>query len=335
MLLRTVVCLAVTFLSAWGADWNPRLAAQYLDSRQKEWFVWPRANAAAKPCVSCHTGMTYLLARPALREALGEETPTVYETGLLASLRSRLDQKEPADSPGLGVESIFAARFLATADALNRMWGLQAHEGPAKGSWNWFSLDQDPWEMPESRFYGAALAAMAVPAKDHARPEARELVAYLNREQAAQSLHNRLMLLWASAAFPEVLPAPARNDVIEQVWKKQLADGSWTMDALGPFQVHANAPRAEGGNAYATAFIAYVMEQINGGAADPGLARALAWLRARQDPECGCLQTASMNRRYEPGSMPSKFMADAATSFAVPPPLGPQKNAPPRLSPAY
>ena len=56
-----------------GADWNPRLAAQYLDSRQKEWFAWPRANAGAKPCVSCHTGVTYLLARPALREALGED----------------------------------------------------------------------------------------------------------------------------------------------------------------------------------------------------------------------------------------------------------------------
>src|ERR1035437_9617938 len=134
MLLRTVVCLSVTFLSAWGADWNPRLAAQYLDSRQKEWFVWPRANAAAKPCVSCHTEVTYLLARPALRQALGEGTPTVYETGLLASLRSRLDQKEPAASPGLGVESILAARFLATGEALERMWALQVREGAAKGA---------------------------------------------------------------------------------------------------------------------------------------------------------------------------------------------------------
>jgi hypothetical protein len=335
MLSRAAVCLALSLLPAAAADWSPRLAAQYLDSRQKEWFVWPRANARAKPCVSCHTGMTYLLARPALREALGEETPTVYETGLLASLRSRLDQKEPADSPGLGVESVFAARFLGTADALNRMWELQVREGPAKGSWNWFSLDQDPFEMPESRFYGAALAAMAVPAKDHARPEARQLVAYLNREQAAQSLHNRLMLLWASAGFPDVLPAPERNTVVEQVWKKQQADGSWTMDALGPFRVHANAPRAEGGNAYATAFIAYVMEQINGGAADPGLPRALGWLRAHQDPECGCWRTASMNRRYEPGSMPTEFMADAATSFAVLALLGSPKNASAPLSPAY
>ena len=334
-MLSRAVCLVLWLLPAAAADWSPRLAAQYLDSRQKEWFVWPRANGDAKPCVSCHTGVTYLLARPALREALGEETPTVYEAGLLASLRSRLDHKEPADSPGLGVESVLAARFLGTGDALERMWALQVHDGAGKGAWNWISLNQDPWEMPESRFYGAALAAMAVPAKDHTRPEARELVAYLQREQAAQSLHNRLMLLWVSAGFPEALPSPARRAIVEEVWKKQQADGSWTMDSLGPFQVHANAPQAEGGNAYATAFIAYVMEQAHGGTADPGLGRALGWLRAQQNPECGCWQAASMNRRYEPGSMPAKFMADAATSFAVLALLGSQKNASATLPPAY
>ena len=335
MLLRTVVCLAVSLLSAWGADWNPRLAAQYLDSRQKEWFAWPRANAAAKPCVSCHTGVTYLLARPALRQALGEGTPTVYETGLLASLRSRLDLREPANSPGLGVESILAARFLGTADAYDRMWALQVREGAAKGSWNWFNLNQDPWEMPDSRFFGAALAAMAIPAKDHGRPEAGELLAYLHREQAAQPLHNRMMLLWASGGFPEVLPAAVRNALADEVWKKQQPDGSWTMEALGPFPAHAHAPRAEGGNAYATAFAAYVLGQSAGDLANPKLARALAWLRAHQDPECGCWQAVSMNEQYEPGSIPSRFMTDAATSFAALALLGSQKNASAGAPPAY
>jgi squalene-hopene/tetraprenyl-beta-curcumene cyclase len=317
MLARAAVCLALSLLPAGAADWNPRLAAQYLDSRQKDWFVWPRANAAAKPCVSCHTGVTYLLARPALRQALGEDTPTVYETGLLASLRSRIDLKEPPASPGLGVESVLAARFLGTGEAVDRMWALQVHDGAAKGSWNWFALDRDPWEMPDSRFYGAALAATAVPAKDHGRPEAQELVAYLHREQAAQPLHNRLMLLWASAGFPEVLPAAERRALVEEVWKKQQADGSWTMDSLGPFPVHAKAPHTEGGSAYATAFTAYVMQQAGGDPGNPKLARALAWLRTRQNPECGCWESVSMNEKYEPGSMQLKFMDDAATSYAV------------------
>ncbi len=235
MLARAAVCFVFSVVAAAAADWNPRLAAQYLDSRQKEWFAWPRANAGAKPCISCHTGVTYLMARPALREALGETAPTEYESGLLASLRSRVGLKEPAAAPGLGVESILAARFLGTADAYDRMWALQVREGAAKGAWNWFALDRDPWEMPESRFFGTALAAMTVPAKEQGRPEAQNLAAYLRREQAAQPLHNRLMQLWASQAFPEVLPLADRRALIDEIWKKQQADGSWTMDALGPF----------------------------------------------------------------------------------------------------
>ena len=334
MLSRAAVCCALSLLPAVGADWNPRAAAQYLDSRQKDWFAWPTANSAAKPCVSCHTGMTYLLARPALRKALGEDRPTEYETGLLASLRSRVDKKEPATAPGLGVESIMAARFLASPEAVDRMWALQLHEGDAKGAWNWFNLELDPWEMPESRFYGAALAAMAIPAGQQQRPEARELVAYLNRDQSTQPLHHRLMLLWASTRFPGVLPADARQAIIDQVWKNQQADGSWTNQALGPFQPHPDALPAAGVNAYATAFTAYVMQQAGGDPANPRLARARAWLRTRQDPDCGCWQAVSMNKKYEPDSMQSKFMTDAATAFAVLALLA-QKSASPGPPPAY
>jgi len=334
MLSRAAVCLLLSVLAVRGADWNPRLAAQYLDSRQKEWFDWPTANAAAKPCVSCHTGMTYLLARPVLRKALGEDTPTAYETGLLASLRSRVEKREPANSQGLGVESIMAARFLATTDAFDRLWALQLHEGSAKGAWNWFSLELDPWETPESRFYGAALAAMAVPSKDHGRPEAQELIAYLTRERAQQPLHHRLMLLWASTRFPEVLPAAERIVIVEDAFQKQQADGSWTMGALGPFEAHPNAPHSEGSNAYATAFAAYVLQQTATVASNTKLARTLAWLRTHQNPECGCWQAVSMNKQFEPGSMQSKFMTDAATSFAVLALLS-QKSASPDLPAAY
>lgn len=261
--------------------------------------------------------MTYLLARPALRKALGETAPTEYETGLLESLRSRVDKREPPAAPGLGVESVMAARFLGTAEALDRMWALQVHDGAAKGAWNWFNLELDPWEMPESRFYGAAVAAMSIPAKEQGRPEAQELAAYLKREQAGQPLHHRLMLLWASTRFPEALPPEARSTVIDAVWKAQQADGSWTNEGLGPFQVHPKAPSAPGSNAYATAFATYVMQQAGADPKNPKLARAVSWLRTHQDAECGCWQAVSMNHPFEPGSMQSKFMTDAATSFAV------------------
>lgn len=87
MWIREGLLVLFTCAAGLAADWNPRLAAQYLDGRQKEWFAWPQAASAEGPCVSCHTGLPYLLARPALRRILGEAQPTEYETGLLNRLR--------------------------------------------------------------------------------------------------------------------------------------------------------------------------------------------------------------------------------------------------------
>ena len=152
MSTRFAVLLVFAALPAFGDGWDARLAAQYLDSRQKDWFDWPRAKAIGGTCFSCHTGMPYLLARPALRRALGESQPTSYETGLLDGLRARVDKKHPKDlspegrEPGasqkLGVESIFSALFLALQDpnspevrqAFDRLWSLQIQDGPAKGA---------------------------------------------------------------------------------------------------------------------------------------------------------------------------------------------------------
>src|SRR5215471_15022425 len=128
MMHRVAVLLTVVMLPAMGAGWSPRRAADYMDARQKEWFAWPRANGGAKPCISCHTGLPYLLARPALRKALGEKEPTQYEIGLLESLRSRLEKREP-NGESLGVESVMAALFLRTPTAYDRMWSLQIKEG--------------------------------------------------------------------------------------------------------------------------------------------------------------------------------------------------------------
>src|SRR3989454_5927814 len=94
--MRTALWTALMIAFAvpgFSADWNARLAADYLDSRQKEWFAWPRAKVEGGVCVSCHTGVTYLLARPVLRRALGEGQPTAYEKGLLEGSRRRPKQK--------------------------------------------------------------------------------------------------------------------------------------------------------------------------------------------------------------------------------------------------
>jgi squalene-hopene/tetraprenyl-beta-curcumene cyclase len=304
------------------ADWNARLAADYLDGREKEWFAWKTAKTPGGPCVSCHTGLTYLLVRPALRKELGEAQPTEFETGLREALHARIPldpvfsaafAKEPRHEQSLGVESIHAALLLGEEAALERMWGLQIKEGKEKGAWNWFHLDLDPWETPDSNFYGAALAAMAVRnASEEHRARHREQIAmltdYLKRAQAGQPLHNRLMLL---RAMPEALAD--KRALVEEVFKSQQPDGGWSIESLGPWK---RASRSSGSDAYATGFATYLLLNDHN-RHEKRLDGALNWLKSHQNREHGFWAATSMNKDYPADSMMAKFMQDAATGFAA------------------
>lgn len=295
-------------------DWSPRLAANYLDGREKDWFAWKTAQTAGGPCVSCHTGVTYLLVRPELRRKLGESQPTSYETGLLNTLHSTGFgpgfAKEPMASQAAGVQTIHAALFLGDLDSL---WSRQITEGKDKGAWKWFHLDLDPWEMPDSTYYGATLAALALRNASADQRAAHEkevamLTDYLKREYASQPLHNRLMLLWAG---PKMVPD--RKALLSDIWKLQQPDGGWAIGSLGPWK---RAPRSSGSDAYATGFVAHVLLKDHQ-PIDKRVQRALEWLKSHQDREQGFWAATSMNREYPPDSMMAKFMQDAATGFAA------------------
>jgi squalene-hopene/tetraprenyl-beta-curcumene cyclase len=310
-----MLCLILAALPVFAADWNPRGAADYLDARQKEWFAWAPANANAKPCVSCHGGLTYLLARPALRRVLHKTEPTRYETGLVDSLRARLAKRAPKDmfptavephlAEGAGVESILAAMFVRTPEAFDRMWSLQTDGG----GFPWFSLNLEPWEQPKSAYFGAAVAALAAGRSE--TPQTARLRAYLAREFSAQPLHHRLMAVWSGA-----LSTIARASTLDELWRKQSADGGWTLDALGPWIQQPDAPPVSGTNAYATAFAAVALLKSGVSPSDPRVERALAWLRSHQDPK-GYWDAVSMNKRRPPESIPAGFMRDAATAWAA------------------
>jgi squalene-hopene/tetraprenyl-beta-curcumene cyclase len=155
---------------------------------------------------------------------LGESQPTQYEKGLLDGLAVRAGADTPSNLQG--VEAAFSALFLApqtpgseeAKHALDRLWSFQTREGKAAGAVKWFSADLDPWETPDATFYGSALAALAAgtaPAEYRDQPAVREnlnlLTGYLQREQQAQPLHNRLTLLWASSALPAASPKSTRR----------------------------------------------------------------------------------------------------------------------------
>lgn len=347
MLTRVTAVLILAAVPVFCGDWSPKLAEQYMDSRQKEWVAWPMATASGVACVSCHTGLPYLVARPALRRALRENTgPTLYEAVLVDSMRATVIRTDAKDLfAGLkgkivdevyGAQAVLSGLVLAMDDAtrgklspegeksLERMWSIQVKTGADKGTWLWSDFDLDPWETRESAYYGAALGALATgiaPAGYQSRPEIREnvaaLTAYSRNNQKGQPLHNRLFMLWASAKLRDLLPETDRQAILDEVWRKQQPDGGWSLESLGQWKKRAEAPPTSGSNSYATALVAFTVQQAGVRASNSNLSRALAWLKTHQDPQSGNWTAESMNHKHEAGTMPVKFMSDAATGYAT------------------
>ena len=269
--------------------------------------------------MSCHTGLTYLVARAALDRS--QAPSNEYRDALLNGLRHRVGKPVAKPTAGLGTESVLAAVALRSDAALDRMWSLQIREGDLKGAWPWFSLKLDPWETADSAFFGASLAALAA---GQASPEHRQradvaprlgdLKDYLSRAQPGQPLHNKLALLWAATAWSDLLTKAERKAIIDEALSRQQPDGGWTIDGLGGWK-KAVRERPSGSDSYATAWTTFVL--LKSGVKRGKLANALAWLERHQDAQTGAWPSTSMNKAYEAGSMPERFMQDAATGFAV------------------
>ena len=97
--------------------------------------------------------------------------------------------------------------------------------------------------------------------------------------------------------------------------KRRTADGP--SQSLGQWKKRDKAPVAIGSNSYATALVAFAVEQAGVKPSQAGLSKALAWLRSHQDRQGGYWAADSMNHKHDPGSMPEKFMSDAATGYAT------------------
>ena len=334
-------------------SWDPKAAASYLDRRQSWWMEWPRAQRDHETfCVSCHTAVPYALSRSALRTALAEQTPSPNEQKLLGSVTKRVrlwNEVEPfykdADRgpyksvESRGTESVLNALILSSRDAqrgqlskdaqraFENMWAEQQLAGKQRGAWLWLRFKNEPWEADDSDYFGASLAAVAVgiaPENYRATPEVQTGVSrlrdYLNREFAAQTTINRVILLWAATRLPGLLEPDRQKAIIGDLLEKQQPDGGWSLSSLS-----GNWKRADGtaqeirSDGYATGLITFVLQQAGVSPANPKLKRGLVWLTANQDKTEGYWAAYSLNKSKENHISPETalFMNDAATSYAV------------------
>jgi squalene-hopene/tetraprenyl-beta-curcumene cyclase len=213
----------------------------------------------------------------------------------------------------------------STRQAFANMWRTQTSEGRRQGSWEWLNFGLEPWESPSARYFGAALAAVAVgtapgyytPGSDlDLDQKVRLLRSYLIDHLAEQNDFNRIWFLWASRRLDGLLMPEGRQSIVRELLEKQQADGGWRLASLGAFTRQDGVPQDETSDGYATGFVLHVLQTVGVSKDDPKIARGLNWLRANQEPT-GEWRGSSVNKKREPVSQVGRLMSDAATAFAV------------------
>ena len=336
-----------------ASSWDQRAAAAYLDRRAGWWMEWPKAARDHETfCVSCHTAVPYALSRPALRKALAEEAPSAIERRLLDNVTKRVrlwkevapfysdaDRGVHKTVESRGTESVLNALILSSNDAqngqlshdtrtaLDNMWAEQQTTGNKKGAWLWLRFANEPWEADDSDYYGTTLAAVAAgtaPENYRARPEIQNNVKmlrdYLNRECAAQTTINRVVLLWASAKVPGLLDPERQKAIINEVLGKQQADGGWSLSSLvGRWKREDGTPQEVKSDGYATGLITFALQQAGIPRENAQQKQGLAWLEGNQSKTEGFWLAYSLNKDKEHHLTPATalFMSDAATAYAV------------------
>ncbi|MGD0632266.1 MAG: hypothetical protein ABR987_23320 [Terracidiphilus sp.] len=214
--------------------------------------------------------------------------------------------------------------------AFDNAWVLQSTSGPTAGAWVWQNFHYTPWESPESEYHGAALMAVAVGnAPDHYRDDPKiaanlaALTGYLSSHYEAQPLLNKVVALWASNWFPQILTGAQHAKLLEDIYARQRADGGWCLTDLGTWERMDNSPLETRPDGYATGLTVLVLEEavandahLKAHAREP-IAHGVEWLKANQDKATGAWPAWSLNKNRDPNSSVGKFMSDAATSYAV------------------
>jgi hypothetical protein len=304
--------------------WDRDGAAKYLDDRMDFWFAKAkklRTGQSETACVSCHTTIPYMLARPALRHAMRVNNPTSQESRILDEAKQRVksygdheplyDFNEDKKTQSRGTEAILNALILTSADAaqnrielseptekaLQRLWQTQRSDG----KWDWLDFGLEPFETVDGAYQGATLAALAVgiaqssskKATDSEKAGIDKLRGYLNSNYASQRLFNKTWMLLASTRLNSLLTEEQRQALVKEIQSKQRDDGGWSLESLGAWRWnHTAAPFRPPGtldasllaqaDGYATGLVVYTLRQARLPLTHPAVNRGLHWLRTNQ-----------------------------------------------------
>ena len=317
-----VVTTVTTGVLSAADPWDAASAAKYLDARMDTW--WANAKVlktgdGEQRCISCHTAVPYVLARPKLSRMLGETKPAAHEARIIDTVRARIaaigneqpyyDNNEDKKTESRGAEAVLNAFVLtgyetqkrevnphpSTTAAMARLWEVQR----ADGAWDWLNFGLEPYEAPDAVFHGATLAAYAAGSPtgskasrtDAGHAGTERLRAYLKANVNSQRLFNKAWTLIAASQLNFLTPAE-RAAIVKELEAVQRPDGGWSMSDLGawrwgkkdaPFTAPGPTDNAllSSSDGYATGLVVFAMRQT---VASPAIARGQKWLREHQVP---------------------------------------------------
>ena len=299
---------------------SPAKAAAWLDAVAVQW-------TRRRQCVTCHTNLPYLWARPSLKafesRAEGEVRGFLERTAETWE-RDKPPRKYSVDG-GWDAQVVATAVTLAVHDsrttgrlhpltrkALDKMWALQRPDG----SWNWPKCEWPPMEHDD--YFGATYVALGVGSapggyatSEAAKAGVEKLRRYLKARQAPD-LHHKLMLAWASVKLDGLMAPAEREAVLRELVALRKPDGGWCLPSLGGWGRHDgsdNAPDAPS-DGYATGLALIVLRAAGVASDDERVKRGVDWLKANQR-ESGRWFTRSLS------DDDYHFLTHVGTAYAV------------------
>ncbi|MBL8829641.1 MAG: squalene--hopene cyclase [Planctomycetaceae bacterium] len=287
-------------------------AAHFLDSAALDW-------QQSWQCFTCHTNISYLMARPSLSADAPAHREVRRYAEELISLRweevgPRFDAEVVAIAAALSLNDAATSRKLhpLTRVALDRMWTAQRESG----DWKWpINCRWPPMESDEH--YGvtlAAIAAGAAPDNYAQTPAAQAGLAKIRKflaDHPPVDLHHKGMILWAASYVDQLVTDGQRKLWIDELLAVERPGGGWGFATLYPWDRGDDKEQdLTATDGYGTGFVVYVLRRAGVAADHPAVKRGVTWLKQHQRTS-GRWFTRSLNKDNE------HFISHAGSAFAV------------------
>ena len=298
-------------------QFSAKNAAIYLDRAALTW-------QKEKKCVTCHTNMPYLFARPALASVLKDSNEVRQFFEQYRTVRWK--EKGPTENQGFWPIVVGAGLTFhdlqmtgklsqVTRDVLDLLWTVQREDG----GWKWPHCDYAPMEIDDH--YGATLAALTVGIAPDGYSETAAAKAGLAKlriyfeNSPPKSLHHRAMIAWCSLRVAGIASDEDRARTLDQLLALQRPDGGWSTasfltDWQGLQRDDGEPLDTETSDAYGTGLVIVISRELGMPADDRRLKRGIQWLLSNQR-ESGKWFTRS------PVKDAGNLISNTGTAFAV------------------